>query len=170
MIWPVTDLGPSAAGRMPRPAWVLGWLCLADQLLQLQLRGLSRSDPIWVLLSVVLSALVIGWFSAGVLQARRVRLVIAWILLCLSVLLRVFGTLSEPGPRALLDLLVSIGQVVALAAFCATPYFRGQRERTQPRSRAFGCVIAIAVVVGVVGGITAPADGSGASVQLRIGL
>jgi hypothetical protein len=152
---------------MPRSAWALGWLCLADQVLQLQHRGLSRSDPIWVLLSVALTAIVVVWFSVGVLQARRVRLVVVWILLCLALLLRVIGTLTDLDGRALIELLVSIGQVVALGVFCSTPYFR---ERTHPPSRDLAGVLVLAFVVGVVGGITAPADGSDQPVQLRIGL
>jgi glucose dehydrogenase len=169
MIWSMTDLGGAQADRLPRSAWVFAWLCLAGGLLQLLLRGLSESDPIWVVLSAALSAVVVRWFASGVLQARTARLVVVWVLLCLVVLLGVVGTRSDADVPGLLDLLVSVAEVIALGVFCATPYFR--RQRTPPAPRAdLGAVLAIAVVVGVLGGATAPAVGDNPPHQLRISL
>ena len=65
--------------RLPTSAWVLGWTCLLAQVLALAERGVSRSDPFWVVLSMVLGALVVGWVSSGVLCARTGRLIVAWL-------------------------------------------------------------------------------------------
>ncbi len=37
-------------------------------------RGLDQPDRAWVMLSVVASAVVVGWVSAGVLRARPIRI------------------------------------------------------------------------------------------------
>jgi hypothetical protein len=149
---------------------VLAWLCLGGQLLQLLLRGPSESDPVWVLLSVVLSAVVVRWFASGVLRARTGRLVVVWALLCLVMLLGVLGTLSGAEAPGVVDLLATTAQVVALGVFCSTPYFRRRRARPDaPRADLAG-VLAIAVAVGVLGGATAPAVGDNPPIQLRIGL
>jgi hypothetical protein len=170
MIWAVSDLGGTSADRLPRSAWVFAWLCLGGQVVQLLLRGPNESDPVWVVLSVVLSALVVRWFASGVLRARTARLVVVWVLLCLVLLLGIAGTLVGVDVPGVVGLLVSTGEVIALAVFCSTPYFRRRRARRDaPRADLAG-ILAIAVVVGVLGGVTAPAVGDNPPAQLRIGL
>ena len=170
MICPVSDLGETGADRLPRSAWVFAWLCLGDQLLQLLLRGPSESDAVWVLLSVVLSAAVVRWFAIGVLQARTARLVVVWVLLCLVLLLGIAGTLVDVDAPGVVGLLASTCEVIALAVFCSTPYFRRRRARGDAPRRDLAGILAIAVVVGVLGGVTASAVGDDPPVQLRIGL
>ncbi len=159
-----------SAESLPRSAWVFAWLCLADQLLRLATRGLSQSNPLWVVLSVVLTAVVVRWFSSGVLRARTGRLVVVWILLGAGLLLGVVGTLSDLDLSGVLLLALSVGQVVTLAVFCSTPYFQAQRAAPGAARADLGVILAIAVVVGVLGGLTAPDDGNDAPIQLRVGL
>jgi len=159
----VSELETPAAGRLPGSAWVLAWLFLADQVVGVVQRGLSRSDAVWVALSVVLTAVVVRWFAAGVLRARTGRLVVVWVLLALVLL---FSLLSGD----LLALAFAAAELAALGAFSSTDYFRRQRSRHDATSWDLGGLLAIAVVVGVLGGITAPVDGNDAPMHLRIGL
>ncbi|GAA1777999.1 hypothetical protein GCM10009795_025180 [Nocardioides hankookensis] len=160
------------SSRMPPSAYVLAWLCLLGQLPSLATRGLSDGDGVWVLLSMVLGALVIAWFSAGVLRARIVRLVVVWIVLVLGALLVAVDVVQNPHTSwwDLLLLLASIGQVAALGTFCSTDYFRWQRAQPTAAGPDISTLVAIAVVVGLVGGITAPAEHSDSPIQLRIAL
>ena len=158
---------------MPGSAWAFAWLCLAGQLPALATRGLSDSDGVWVVLSMVLSALLVGWFGAGVLRGRTVRLVIAWILLVLGTLVTGFGILADLAHLSgwdVLLLLASLGQIGALAAFCSTDYLQWQRSQPADAGPDITGLVAIAVVVGLLGGITATADGESAPIQLRVGL
>ena len=169
----MTELGTTTAARMPPSAYVFAWLCLVAQLPALATRGVSDADGVWVLLSMVLSALVVGWFAIGVLRGRTVRLVLAWIIVALGTVLTGVGVvvhLSHPSGWDLLLLLVSIGQIGALAAFCSTPYFQWRRAQPSAPGPDIGALVAIAVVVGLLGGLTAPADGDRSPVQLRVGL
>ncbi|WP_028643795.1 hypothetical protein [Nocardioides sp. URHA0020] len=166
----MTQPAVPADDRLPRSAYVLAGLFLADQLLQLQDHGLSRSDGVWVLLSMVLSAAVVAWFAAGVLRARTVRLVVVWVLLGLAALLGVIGTLSGPDVRGLIDLAFTVGELVALGVFCSTHYFQRQRARAPGPGAHLGAVLAVSAVVGLLGGLTAPTDGDNPPTQLRITL
>jgi hypothetical protein len=159
----VSELETPAAGRLPVSAWVLGWLFLADQLVGLVQRGLSRSDAVWVVLSVVLTAVVVRWFAAGILRARTGRLVVVWVLLALVLLFSLLG-------GDLLATTFAAAQIAALGVFSSTDYFRRQRSRHDATGRQLRALLAIAVVVGILGGITASADGDDAPMHLRIGL
>ncbi|WP_395690265.1 hypothetical protein [Nocardioides sp.] len=166
----------SAAAQLDRPppsAWALAWMCLAGQVLALAARGPSRSDPVWVLLSMVLSAAVVAWVSAGVLRARTGRLVLVWIVFGIQLLLVVAGLATgESGLAAALEVVPAVGQAVALWCFCRTDWFRQERERggdEAGRPSVAGLVL-VAVVVGALGGFTAPATGDNPPQQLRVGL
>lgn len=148
----------------------LAWLWLADQVLYLVQWGPRVSDePVEILVSVVAGALVVGWFSAGVLRARMVRLVIVWVLLGLALLghlVVVFG--GEAAGWPVVHLVMTGLQVVVLWSFCNTGYFRGQRAARQ-HGPPLGSILAIAILVGALGGITANADPY-VSGQIRIGV
>ncbi|KQW47681.1 hypothetical protein ASC77_14720 [Nocardioides sp. Root1257] len=169
----MSEQAAPGGGRLPVSAYVFAWLCLAAQLPGLATRGLSDSDGVWVVLSMVLSALIVGWFAAGVLRGRTVRLVLVWILLGLGALFTAIGIVADlehVGGWDLLLLLVTIGQVGALVAFCSTDYFRWQRSQPADAGPEISTLVAIAVVVGLLGGMTAAADGTGTPTQLRVGL
>lgn len=159
----MSELETPAGGRLPDSAWVLGWLFLGGQVVQILQRGFNQSGPAWVVLSVVLTAVVVRWFAAGVLRARTGRLVVVWILLSLGLLFSLLGG----------DLLVTAftaAQLVALGVFSSTDYFRIQRTRNDATSVEIGGVLVLAVVVGILGGLTAQSDGDNPPIQLRVGL
>jgi hypothetical protein len=81
---------------LPRSAWALGWTCLAAQALSLADRGLDQSDFGWVTLSIVASAVVVGWVTAGVLRARPLRVALVWFLFVVGAVLSLIG-LIDPG-------------------------------------------------------------------------
>jgi hypothetical protein len=169
----VTPGLPSLPG-LPASAWCLGATSLAGQVLALADRGLSRSEEPWVLVSVALSALVVSWVSAGVLRARTGRLVVAWLVLGVVLLFSVVGTLSQlptPSGVAALGFALSLVQLVALAMFCRSDYFRRQRSHSWPGTEpSIAGLVLIAVLVGVLGGLTAPAGGDTPPQQVRVGL
>lgn len=170
----MTDHVTADPPSLPASVWALGWACLLTQLLALADRGFSRSDGSWVLLSVALSALVVGWVSAGVLRARTGRLVVAWLLFGIELVASVVGAadqLPALSGMEVLALAVSLVQVVALAVFCGSNYFQRQRTRpTQGREPSIVGLVLVAVVVGGLGGLTAPANGDNPPQQLRVGL
>jgi UDP-N-acetylmuramyl pentapeptide phosphotransferase/UDP-N-acetylglucosamine-1-phosphate transferase len=136
-------------------------------------RGFSRSDALFVLVSMALSALVVGWVSAGVLRGRTGRLVVVWLLFGVALLLGILGAVDDlPGLSVVgvLQVAVLVAQPVALAVFCSSDYFRRQRSRPSPaRKPSIGALVLVAVVVGALGGLTAP-PGDSRPHQVRVGL
>jgi hypothetical protein len=61
---------------LPGSIWVVAWASVAGQLAVLVPAGVRDAD-VSMVGSVLLSVLVIGWVSAGVVRARPVRLVVA---------------------------------------------------------------------------------------------
>jgi hypothetical protein len=132
--------------------------------------GVNKSNGISIVLSVVLSALVIGWFSAGVLRARPVRVGIVWILLGVSGVAEVIGALVDPNSFdggdwvGLASTLIEIG---ALCSFWSSDFYADQRDFPDDAVRPdITWLLAIAVVVGILGGL-AGADAS--QVHVRLG-
>lgn len=160
--------------RLPASAWVLACACLIGQLLALVDRGFNSSDGTWVLLSIVLSALVVGWVSAGVLRARTGRLVLVWILFTAELVASVFSVIdgfSAPADMAILGLAASLTQVVALALFCRSRYFQRQRSHPAPEAEpSIAGLVLVAIVVGALGGLTSAENGNDPAQQLRVGL
>jgi hypothetical protein len=155
---------------VPRSAWVLGWACFAGQVAALLARGTTDADS--ALLSVPLSALVVGWVSYGVLRARLVRTWFAGILLGISALLGGVGLLLEPSPANLVAVATSAVAFAALLAYTRTAAFARLREDPRALGQAFGPLVALAVTVGALGGLTlAPGDDrQGSGFNVRIGL
>lgn len=163
----------AAADRMPASAWVLAWTCLAGAVLGLLTRGPSRADAVSVMISVALSALVVGWVSAGVLQARPVRFWFAAILVGLVTVLSLVGVVVQlPTPEVvdLLDLALTAATLGALVAFSRTSYFRAHRADPARPDPALARLVLIAVVVGMLGGLAAPAPGRDERHQIQVRL
>lgn len=161
-----------SAVRVPAAAWALAWICLAGQVLALVLRGPSASDPSSVLVSVVLSALVVGWVSAGVVRARPGRFWFAAILFGLMAVLGVVSVvvqLPETDPGELLELGFSVAQLGALVALSRTAYFRALRADPSRAPDVAGLVL-VAIVVGALGGLTAPSIGQDGPRQVQVRL
>ena len=77
---------PDARPPLPKSIWMVAWASLAGQVALLVQRGGRNDDGVSLFLSAVLSALLVGYVSAGVVRARTFRLVLAWVVLVLSVI------------------------------------------------------------------------------------
>jgi heme A synthase len=155
----------------PRSAWALALSCLAGAVVGLAGRGFSHADGFWILVSVALSALVVGWVSSGVLRARTGRLVFAGVLLGIEGLVGLLAVVVElptPSVTAVLDLATSIASIASLAAFCRTGFFRLQRSGAVSAPAIEGLLL-VAVAVGALGGLAAPAQGDGPGIQVHVG-
>ena len=142
---------------------MVAWASLAGQAALLLGRGNRLDDEVSLALSVVLGALVLGYVSAGVVRARTVRLVLAWIVLALSAIGALVGLFSVDdrggaGP-AVLSLGTTALALAGLARFRRTDWYAWQRTKPSVHEGAsIGPLVAIGVLVGVLGGISAPAD------------
>lgn len=142
---------------------MVAWASLAGQLVALAARGLRSDDEVSLLVSVLLGGLIIGYVSAGVVRARTIRLVLAWIVLVLSLVTELIGLVTADDARdAVLLALALVTTVVALAGlakFHRTEWFAWQRTKPPSHEGApIGRLVAIAVLVGVLGGISGPVD------------
>jgi hypothetical protein len=156
----------------PPSAWALACSCLLGAIVGLAGRGLSHADGFWILVSVALSALVVGWVSSGVLRARTGRLVLAWVVFSLEVVLGLLAVVSQlpaPPTGTVLDLATSVGSFVSLALFCRTDFFRLQRSAPAAGAPAIEGLLLVAVAVGVLGGLAAPVQGDGPGIHVHVG-
>ena len=163
---------PLVAPPLPMSIWVVAWASLAGQALVVAAQGMRDDDEIGLVVSVVLSGLIVGWVSAGVIRARTVRLVVAWIVLSLAFLIELGGIvgLDGPGEAALhvLGLTTSVLALVGLAAFHRTEWFAWQSTRPPAAAGAhIGPLVTVAVLVGALGGITVPAE-DGVNVRISV--
>jgi uncharacterized membrane protein YfcA len=164
---------PGATPPLPRSIWVVAWASLAGQAVLLVRHGGRLDDEVSVVLSVVLSALVVGYVSAGVVRARTVRLVLAWVVLVLSAIFGLAGLVSvdDPGRQSALDvfsLSTTAVALVGLTMFHRSDWYAWQRAKPSAREGApIGQLVAIGVLVGVVGGLTGPVD-DGLDVSIKV--
>ncbi|MFL6106554.1 MAG: hypothetical protein ACJ72L_06305 [Marmoricola sp.] len=142
---------------VPESAWVLGWLFLAEQAIRLALDGVGENNVI--LVSAIISALLVAWFSYGVLTARPVRGMIVLVLMWLASIALAITFLTDPSIANLGALAVTVVQLIALLAFRKTPYFAWQRTRPHRNVAGLEPLIWMAVVVGVLGGIIGSGGG-----------
>lgn len=160
------------ATELPGVAWAMGWAFLLTQVVGLARRGLTGATAPWPIVSMVLSALVVGWFAAGVLQARPIRTGFVWLILAIAMLLEVIGLFSRADDLGgWIEFLIAAAPVVLLAAFCRSPYFTELRQSGAHAAGvrpAIGGLLALAFITGALGGITAPVSGDGD--QVHIGL
>lgn len=150
----------TVAPALPSSIWVVAWAALAGQALLLVQQGVRIDDPISLLGSVVLGALLVGWVSAGVVRARTVRLVIAWVMLVVVLVLEL-ADLGSAGMSAaeLPSLATTAVTLAALARFHRTEWFAWQRTKPSGHAGApIGQLVAMGVIVGVLGGLTGPVD------------
>jgi hypothetical protein len=150
----------STVEDVPGSAWLLGWASLAGQLVTLAERGPANLPS--ALISVPLSALVVAWFSYGVLRARMVRTWIAGILLGLMSLLSLVALVVEPSLGVLAEagtIIVAFGAFLAYIQSDCFARYRAEPDRVGPDLAG---LVTLAVVVGALGGLTAanhgPAD------------
>lgn len=159
-----------ATPLLPGSIWVVAWASLAGQMVLLVREGVRHDDEVSVVLSVVLGALLGGYVSAGVIRARTVRLVLAWVLLVLSAVGHLLDLVSvdEPGqaPLAALALALAVVPLAGLASYQRTDWYAWQRTKpTADAGAPIGRLVAIGVLVGVLGALAVPGDDG---VEVRI--
>lgn len=148
---------------LPRSIWVVAWAALAGQGVLLVRQDDRLGDEVSLVLSVVLGALLVGYVSAGVVRARTVRLVLAWVVLLLGVIGGLVGLVSvdDLGQTALamLSLATTAVALAGLARFRRSDWYAWQRTRPSAHEGApIGRLVAIGVLVGVLGGLIGPVD------------
>lgn len=150
----------TVAPALPSSIWVVAWAALAGQALLLARQGVRIDDAVSLGGSVVLGALLVGWVSAGVIRARTVRLLIVWSVLVLVLVLQLVDLGSgAQGPAELVSLATTTVTLAGLARYHRTEWFAWQRTKPSRHDGApIGQLVAIGVLVGVLGGLTAPVD------------
>ena len=164
---------PGATPPLPRSIWVVAWASLAGQAVLLVRQGGRLGDEVSLVLSVVLGALLVGYVSAGVVRARTVRLVLAWVVLMLGLIGGLVGLVSvdDLGRTALavLSLATTVVALAGLARFRRSEWYAWQRTRPSAHEGApIGQLVAIGVLVGVLGGIIGPVD-DGLDARVNVG-
>jgi peptidoglycan/LPS O-acetylase OafA/YrhL len=162
-----------AAPPLPSSIWVIAWASLAGQAVLLVQQGVRPDDEVSLFLSIVLSALLVGYIAAGVVRARTIRLAVAWVVLVLSLIAELVGMVSvhDLGQAALvsLSLATSVLALAGLARFHRTEWFAWQRTKSSTQEgAAIGQLVAIGVLVGVLGGLIGPVD-DGFDVRISVG-
>ncbi|WP_374455572.1 hypothetical protein [Nocardioides sp.] len=146
-----------ATPPLPTSIKVLAWTSLLGPVAPLLEEGVKQ-DTVSLVGSVVLGALLVGYISAGVVRARTVRLVIAWVVLSLTCF---FGVVSlfysdDVGEVAgtLLPLATSVVSLAALERFRHTDWYAWQRTKPSTRlGESIRWLVAIGVLVGALGGL-----------------
>ncbi|WP_107775080.1 hypothetical protein [Nocardioides sediminis] len=162
-----------AAPPLPRAIWVVAWASLAGQVVLVLRQGVRHDDGVSLVGSVVLGVLLVGWVSAGVVRARTVRLVLAWVVLVLGLVAEVVGLLQADGPGgaalAALALGTTVVALAGLARFRRTDWYAWQRTRPPTHLGApIRQLVAIGVLVGALGGMASSADDEGIGMRLDI--
>jgi heme A synthase len=170
----VTQLTATAAvpPAPPRSAWALALSCLVGAVVGLADRGFSDANGVSILVSVGLSALVVGWVSSGVLRARTGRLVLAWVIFSVEAVLGLITVVSQlptPPGTAVADLATSLASIASLALFSRTDFFRLQRSGPAGPAPAIEGLLLVAVTVGGLGGLAAPVNGEGPGIHVHVG-
>jgi uncharacterized membrane protein YfcA len=142
---------------------VVALASLAGQVVLLARAGVRPDDEVSLALSVVLGAILVGYVSAGVVRARTVRLVLAWVVLGISLVTELVGLASvdDPGQASLvaLSIVTTVLALAGLARFRRTDWYAWQRKKPPSHDGApIGRLVAIGVLVGVMGGLVGPVD------------
>ena len=149
--------------QLPRSIWVIACAALAAQVLLVIRHGGRVDDEVSQVLSIVLGALLAGYVSAGVVRARRVRVVVAWVVLTLSAIGGLADLVSVDGLRqaalGVLALTPAAVSLVGLAKFCRSDWYAWQRTRPPAREGAsIVQLVVIGVLVGALGGYVGLVD------------
>jgi len=153
--------GQPATPPLPTEIKVLAWASLAGQVVMLARQGLRSDDD--TAISMLLGAVIVGYVAAGVVRARPVRVALAWIVLVLSLVgeLVELAYVDAFGDAVIMvaALTTTVVALVALSRFRRTDWYVWQRTRP-PRDLGapIGGLVAIAVLVGVLGGVAGASD------------
>lgn len=141
---------------LPASAWAFAWTCLAAQLVSVADNG--RSDSNLLVPSMILGALVVGWVSYGVLRARTVRVVLVWILFVLGLIFVTIGVLEDSSGWGLVYLAAFAVQFWFFVKFTRSDYYQWQRSRPREPGPSLSGLVAIAFLVGALGGFVGAQD------------
>jgi hypothetical protein len=149
------DLADLAGEARPVPGeiWVFGWSFVAEGALQLLVRG-PKDDAVSAVASMVLSALVVTFFAAGVVRARGIRVGIVAVLIGLGLVVGVVGLLVDPTVSGVLAVVFSGLQAWLLWRYTRTPWFAWQRTRPSA-GPSLTPILGVAVLAGLLGGLSA---------------
>lgn len=150
---------------------MVAWASMASQAVLLLQQGV-RSDEASLVLSVFLGALLVSYVSVGVVWARTVRLVVAWVVLVLSLIAGLVSLASlddlDQAPLTVLSLATTMVVMAGLARFRRTEWCAWQRTRPSVHDTPrIGQLVAIGLLVGVLGGLAAPVD-AGFNVRISV--
>ena len=151
------------APPLPRSIWVTAWASLAGQVLLVVRHGGRVGDEASQVLSMALGALLVGYVSAGVVRARRVRIVLAWVVLTLAFIGGLADLVSIDGlgqaAPSVLALAAGAVSLAGLGKFCRSDWYAWQRTRPSAREGAsIVQLVMIGVVVGALGGYVGLVD------------
>lgn len=157
---------------LPGSIWLIAWASLAGQVLLVVRHGGRVADETSQVLSIVIGSLLVGYVSAGVVRARRFRIVLAWVGLALGVIggLADLVSVDELGQAAyaVAALAAVAVSLVGLARFCRSDWYAWQRTRPSVREGAsIGRLVLIGVLVGALGGYVGLVDG-GLSMRVHV--
>lgn len=154
-----TTEGVVATPPLPSSIWVVAWASLLGQVVLVVQQGVRHDDEVSVAFSIVLSAILVGYVCAGVVRARTVRLVVAWVVLVIGLIGELVGLTSADGPLAFVSLATTVLALAGLAKFRRTEWYAWQRTRPSVRDGApISGLVAIGVLVGVLGGLAVQVD------------
>lgn len=157
--------------RLPAAAWAVAWSSVLAQAVAFVDHGVKSDEGLEVVVSMLIGALVIWWFAAGVLSARTGRLVVTWLLLVIAFVAEAATVVDEAlrGQVGLpaLHLVSTVAMIGSLMWFSTTPYYYWQRTRPRVSAPSRSGVLAVAVLVGLSAGLVrVDAD---APLQVRVG-
>ncbi|KQV76535.1 hypothetical protein ASC61_16860 [Aeromicrobium sp. Root344] len=152
-----------ATPPLPSSIWVVAWASLLGQVVLVVQQGVRHDDEVSVAVSIVLSAILVGYVCAGVVRARTVRLVVAWVVLVIGLIGELVGLTSvdasADGPLAFVSLATTVLALAGLAKFRHTEWYAWQRTRPSVHDGApINGLVAIGVLVGVLGGLAVQVD------------
>jgi hypothetical protein len=137
---------------LPLSAGAVGAFGILGELARLADQGLRSSNP-GTPISMMLTALLVVWFSYGVLSGRTVRLVLVAIVLGLSALSYAWDILTDWDGYAwpLLHLALTLAMTGALVALVRSPFHAWQRRHHDLVGVPIVGVMLLAAVCGVLG-------------------
>lgn len=161
----------STPPALPSSLWIVAWASLAGQAMLLVTQAGRPHDGLSLVVSVLLGALVVGYVSAGVVRARTIRLLLAWVVLVLSLVGELVALPSTDEGQLtvlLLSLTTTVLAMGGLASFCRSEWYAWQRTRPPTDVGApISPLVAIGVLVGVLGGLTGPVE-HGFRMEVRV--
>ena len=102
---------------------------------------------------MLLGMALVGWVSYGVLNARTVRVILAWIAFPLFVLVAGIAVLDDGTGSDLVQLLFALAELGAFIAFVRTPYFAWRSAHPREQGPSLAGVVTLALIVGALGGV-----------------